>query len=402
MTPLDTDQSDSYQNRLDLEWGALNAIRETLRIALKGQRAFSYNQALALGKELLTKLFDSDDSLISRGQEPAIVREFREEAELESLAKKQTIDPVELVERELKRVERLLQIPGEHKESYRRQRRLLGALEFFRKKNYSEHQLIRRDVFQAHRPDLPSKRLGDNFAEYELPYGRTLRLRMLHPDAPEHSTGADVIYEQCDEEEHLVRFAFLQYKIWSGDRFYFSESPNFEKQFAKLSAIICDDGYCLCTPSTQSKELYRLPCCAAFLRLTDRLQSASARLVSTGYHVPICVVRDRSESTRSGAKMITRRGILGSYLTTKIFEQMFNNAMLGSRWLPYADVERLYQRHGILDSAERLIVYAQMAALVRNRIQGEYSSHLVSTDPDLTGTEFSIRAISSGVSSNRR
>src|SRR4051794_8542474 len=102
---------DPYQDRLDLEWAVLNALRETMQIALKGRESVTYQQALSLGRELLTGLFSSEESLISKGQEPPLVREFREEAKLESSIGKKHIKPAELIAREIKRTERLLEIP---------------------------------------------------------------------------------------------------------------------------------------------------------------------------------------------------------------------------------------------------------------------------------------------------
>jgi hypothetical protein len=361
VVPDPRDREAEQRRRLDLEWVALNAFREAMQTALRSHGAVTYEQALALAKEELPEIFSADESLISRGQEPPLVREYRQEAALESSATSKKVEPAALIERDLKRVERLLEIPGEHGEIRRRLARLRRALEFFREKGYSEHQLIRRDTFQAIRPNLPRTHYeADNYSEFELPYGRRLRLRMLHPERPEYSTGADLVYEHSDERKSRARFALLQYKIWQGDAFYFSSASNFSAQLDKLNHAVCDAGYCVCEQGAlRSDRPYRLPCCAAFLRLTDRLQRPDARLVSAGYHVPICVVRDTRERTRNDEKMLTRQGIHGRYLTTAVFEEMFNNGMAGSRWMSFGEVEKFYRKHHILDANERLVVYAQ-------------------------------------------
>ncbi len=187
---------------------------------------------------------------------------------------------------------------------------------------------------------------------------RALRIRVLHPDKPEHTRGADLIYEFCDQESRIARIALLQCKIWDGHTLRFSDAKNLDAQLQRLSSVSCEQELCNCPNFEQPPKGYRLPYCAAFLRPTDRLQRPDATLVSSGTHVPVCVARTVSlEST--GGRALRRDPLRGRSVSQRLFEELFNRGMLGSRWLPYQEIEALYREHRILDSDQRIIVYAQ-------------------------------------------
>jgi hypothetical protein len=46
-------------------------------------------------------------------------------------------------------------------------------------------------------------------------------------------------------------------------------------------------------------------------------------------------------------------------VTHKVFEEMLNANLLGSRWLTYNELEELYNKHGILEPYERVVLQAQ-------------------------------------------
>jgi len=46
-------------------------------------------------------------------------------------------------------------------------------------------------------------------------------------------------------------------------------------------------------------------------------------------------------------------------VSQRLFEELFNRGMLGSRDIPYDQIEALYKEHAILQVHERIIVYAQ-------------------------------------------
>lgn len=344
--------------RLDAEWTALNALRELLQLATKGRESVSYENGIALGKELLPKLFEHQKSLIAKGLEPPAVREYRQMADVQGRLLDKVVDPIEFIDRDIRECEALLIAEGHSREISRRLDRLLNYRRYFAGEYFSEHQLIRRDAFQAQRGHLPNRDFPGNYTEYKLKNGRALRIRMLHPDKPEHSTGADLIYEVCSEPDEVARFAFLQYKVWEDDVLYFSKASGIAGQLAKMSDVMCSNGFCD-SDSKPTQANYRLPHCAAFLRLTDKLQKPDARLVSTGLHVPVCVVLESAKRSAGGQAIIRRSDIEGKCVSSETFEQLFHDGMLGSRWIPYQQVEKLYRQHGILNSHERITMYAQ-------------------------------------------
>jgi hypothetical protein len=128
---------------------------------------------------------------------------------------------------------------------------------------------------------------------------------------------------------------------------------------AKLKTTFCDSGLCKSWEGSARTEAYRLPFCTVFLRPTDKLQDPDSRLFSTGLHVPICVALRTLKDTNRGNKKIDSKTIRSESVTHKIFEEMFNSNMLGSRWLNYDEIEGLYRTHGILEPSERIVVHAQ-------------------------------------------
>jgi len=42
-----------------------------------------------------------------------------------------------------------------------------------------------------------------------------------------------------------------------------------------------------------------------------------------------------------------------------VFEELFNANMLGSKWLTYEELEKLYREHKILEADEHIIIHAQ-------------------------------------------
>jgi hypothetical protein len=349
-----------YQQRLDAEWLALNAVREMLGIANRGGADSTYLDALAIGRKAAPQLFDPQYSLIAAGQEPPLVREYRERAKAKSIVDGQEVSPLELLDGDLSSDELLLKAGGG---SYDQLKRSVAALrrarDWFQERVFSEHKLISRDVYTAHRPELPNPpRPMDNYIEFALPFNRALRIRLLHPDKPEYSTGADLVYEICEEDDRLARIAFVQYKIWDGQTLRFSEAGSLPDQLRRLEDLCCKSGLCTSPDSTEPPSSYRLPHCTAFLRPTDRLQRADATLISSGVHVPVCVTLTMTLSSMGG-RILRKDPIRSSSVSQRIFEELFNRNMLGSRWLSYEEVEDLYKTHSILERDQTIIVHAQ-------------------------------------------
>ena len=161
-------------------------------------------------------------------------------------------------------------------------------------REHYEGQLIFRDAMRSSRV-LPVSQEGNNYREFDIGDSRILRIRVLHPDPPEHKIGADLIYENYDARDETVRLAFVQYKLWDRKLFYYDE--RLDKQIQKMFALTCEKGGLCAPPSQREMWVYRLPYCTAFFRPTDRLQSPNSTLHSTGLHMPICAMNFSWENT---------------------------------------------------------------------------------------------------------
>lgn len=344
--------------RLDAEWVGLNALRETLRIAFKGQAAPTYSDTLRVARDLAPELYHPNVSVLAQAQEQPAVREYRQRALAESELRGLTVSPVEVINREIGELERLLTTHGERDRIESKIRTLETIKLQLQDRPYTENQLLMRDTFKAarsvHLVAPPIER--DTYTEYRLPFDRGLRIRLLHPDRPEHVTGADLIYEIYSNRDRLVRLALVQYKVWDGEVLYLSEE-RLHRQLERLRACSCSGNLCR-NPEGETKA-YRLPHCASFLRPTDRLQSPSSRLISRGLHIPLCVVDERKENTSRNGEMLLRRAVEGRAISQRIFEELFNRNMLGSRWLRYEEIEKFYHTYEIFRPEDRLLVHAQ-------------------------------------------
>jgi hypothetical protein len=216
----------------------------------------------------------------------------------------------------------------------------------------SENRIINRDYSKIDRSFYFAERIfeNDDFIEYKLPDNRYLRIRLLHPDEPEHITGADLIYEQIDAKRNRIRFLFLQYKTWDNKGvIYFSESKSILDQINKMKSILCDNGFCKCS-DTKNEEGFRFPFCSAFWRPTDKVQNSDAKLISSGYHIPVCKVLSIAEKEPK----IEKRLIKNDTVTHKIFEELFNQNLIGSDWLSFTECEQFYKKNLVMKSEDRI------------------------------------------------
>lgn len=356
-------EDSSYRQRLDTEWTLLNAIREMLGVALKGEITPTYAQSIAIGKSIAPQIFDTEASLLGKSKEPALAREYRQRAEASSQLEGESINPLQLIDEDIEYYGRLLTTSGERDLIQRKLDAIRDVRILFTNKKYTENQLILRD-YRVERQlidSLPSVPIeGDTYREYQISKGRGMRIRLLHPDPPEHSLGADLIYEQYWDKKKLGRLTVVQYKIWNGRVLYFSQAGNLEKQLLKLRNAFCDRELCKPFEGGSRENSYRLPYCVAFLRPTDQLQSPDSRLISSGLHVPICtILRILERQQNERGKKLDSANFRSEALSHKVFEELFNANMLGSRWLSYEEIENLYRQHKILQPYERIVLHAQ-------------------------------------------
>ncbi|HVF27424.1 MAG TPA: hypothetical protein VM943_04215 [Pyrinomonadaceae bacterium] len=347
------------KERLDAEWLALVAIREALGIAVKDKLSPTYPQSLALGKLLAPELYDPKVSLIVRSVESATAREFRQRAEVLSSLEDRDVSPLELLEPEIEEFKRLYTADPQKIEIEKKYLQLQDARQYLTPKKQTETQIILHDLHLVKR-GLPLPPVAkDRYLQFKLSKERGLRIYLLHPDPPEHSMGADLIYETYWEKKKLARLAVVQYKICKGKALYTSQSRNLEEQMNRLKHVFCESGLCKPWDENETEKRYRLPHCTAFLRPTDEIQQPNSALISSGLHVPICIAQRSWEETGKGGRKIEKKKIRSSSVTHKVFVELFNANLLGSRWFTFTEIESLYKQHGLLDSTERIILHAQ-------------------------------------------
>lgn len=348
-------------SRLDAEWVVLNALRETRRLATRGTES-TYDQALAFGAELLPALLGPEVSLIKKARESETVREFKQKAKAESNLEGRDVAPEELLQKELVYHKKLLEAKasGRMDQVQRRLKSLSAALMELLPQEGTENQLIFRDAFRTNRK-LPELQSGQNLRDYRLPDGSSLRIRVCHPDVPEHITGADLIYERHDPVREEARVVLVQYKIWDRKTKSLYLDDRMQRQIDRLKTFACDS--VLCSMPNKPGKSYRFPFCSAFLRPTDKLQSPDQRLITSGEHLPVCMVEELSTATKGGkGRKLTLENIRNESLSHHVFEGLFSYEKIGSRPLSYSELVELYAKYRVEDNEERVVIHAQEVA----------------------------------------
>ena len=352
----------SDNKRLDAEWLAVSAFRELSKIASKGDMKLStYNGALNLGGELYPQLLGRDTSIIRRVRESDLAREYRQLAQLRSLKEKKTIDPAQLIAKEIKELKELLNLEELRAASRTRVdqlnnklKRLVDAEKELSTEPHTENQLIFRDAAAAG-DGLADVGTGRGHRDFQLPDGAILRVRVLHPDKPEHITGADIIYERHQPEKEIASVIAVQYKIWEDKTLPLTDA-RMKKQLARLKAFLCDND--ACTPS-EGESTYRFPFCAAFLKPCDKLQRPEQKLLSSGDHVPICRIDECTSYTRQRTPVLERENMRELALNSYIFEFLFNRGKIGSRMIAYPELVNLYKTHLVALAEDSVVIHAQ-------------------------------------------
>lgn len=349
-----------HDDRINQEWVTLNAVRGMVKIASKGNITKStYDNALELGGVLYPELLGPEHSLLRRERESETTKEFRQLAEAQSIQLKTNISPLSLVLTEIDRYTTLITIAGGDKNKTDQLKRKLAKLESSRQeldiRPHSENQLIFRDAYNIER-NIPEFSKGRGHRDFELPDGNFLRLRVLHPDKPEHITGADIIYERHNNATQKVSLIAIQYKIWDKDKHLYLSDPRMQAQIDKIRHLTCLNGLCDTFPD---KNEYRFPFCSGFIRPTDRLQNQDQRFISTGEHLPICRIDECKSLSARGAEILEYDRIKGTSLSVDLFENLFNRGKIGSREISYQELENLYEKKSIIDCGDSVVIYAQ-------------------------------------------
>lgn len=335
-------------------------VREMLQFSTKRMQV-TYADAIALAYELVPSLFNLDESLLLLEHEPQPVREIRElaEARTEQLGKRVT--PLDIIAENLGELDGFLKSETNRIELRRRRVRYERLWAYFHdQKAYSEHRIIETDGLKAQISGVADGPISnDSGREFLLPFNRYLRVRILHPDRPEQISGADLVYEVYSPNSKTARIAAVQYKVWDGERLYFSQAPNLENQLRRLQEYFCKGAFCSSGKCESPRKQYRMPYCSAFLRPTDRLQSRDARLFSTGYHIPVCKIATLERATQKGGKCLDRSDLWATSLTPRPFQELFNKGMVGSIEVPVTELDEFYRNISLFDERDSVIIHAQ-------------------------------------------
>lgn len=349
-------------SRVDSEWLAINTVRETMKLATKGDMTKStYNAALDFGAEIYPELLGREVSLIRRERESDTAKEYRQRAEFKAIKTSTQVSPLSLIESEIQEIKGLLSVAEKGGAARSRVDQLRRKLKLYLATKdelsldiHSENQLIFRDAYNVDR-FLPELGSGKAYKNFLLPDKNVLRIRVLHPDIPEHITGADVIYERHSAGKDEASVVAIQYKIWEERKLYLNDE-RMKAQLGRLKGFLCDKNLC-CTSS--GAAFYRFPHCSAFLRPTDRLQKLDQKLVSSGEHLPICQINACQTSSERGSNVLTYDSICETSLSSDVFEYLFNAGRIGSRMVPYSELIELYKSYEVEASEDRVIIHAQ-------------------------------------------
>lgn len=349
-------------NRIDAEWVTLNAIRGVVKIAANGDLAkATYDNALEFGGELYPALLGPDASILRRERESDIVKEYRQKAQLKSIKQDKEVTALALLQADIAELKDLLDISKVNKQERSKtdqlKRRLaifLGAEGELNPLPHTENQLIFRDALSVERT-VPPLRSGQAYRDFELPDSSVLRIRVLHPDKPEHITGADIIYERHLPSEEKASIVVVQYKIWE-NKILLMTDPRMLAQLARLRAFTCEENVCKPDDATNP---FRFPCCAAFLRPTDKLQRPDQSFVSTGEHIPLCRINDACSKSVRGKPQLEYKSMRDVSLSSEMFEQLFNKGKIGSRFLSYQELTELYKQNSLAEDEHTVVIYVQ-------------------------------------------
>ncbi|MFC4634246.1 hypothetical protein ACFO3O_10030 [Dokdonia ponticola] len=344
-------------NRLNSEWVSVNALRELLKIATHGDIGKStYDEALDLGGEIYPELLGEEVSLIRRERQSGITKEYKQKAKLLTIREGSESTAIELVKQDITDFESLIELEGKkgNEQLVKRLNSLYIAKEELEPSKHSENQLIFRDAYNVDRKLLELS-MGKGSKTFQLPGDKNIKIRVLHPDKPEHITGADLIYEYHDRENDRVSLVFIQYKIWEKRKLYLSDE-RLKKQLDRLKSFTCSRGLCECN---DSKEFYRFPFCTSFLRPTDALQNADQKLISTGEHLPICQIDKVKTTGPKGGEFLEYKNIRNVSLSSIHFEELFNTGKIGSKSMTFDELSEFYKSSKIIDSNETVIIYAR-------------------------------------------
>lgn len=351
-----SDNKFEENDRRDISFQLVNALREVVSISKKLNQPISYEQTLDLIQDLNPEIYNSVTILMDRKNENDWVKFYKELADVQS-TENTVVDPIDLIKKDLEELNKIALNKGNKRFLNKRIRDYKNAIEYFQPRKISEHKILNRDVYIAERKDLKIRNKiyeREEFIDYKLDNKNVLRIRLLHPDNAENILGADLIYEHLDTKSGYVRFLHMQYKTWNNKSLNF-KAGSLDAQIEKMEKHLCKAGFCSNEEGSKSTKNYRLPFCCAFLRPTSKLQSSDSKMVSTGLHIPICEVKKIMENEKS----LNRDNVKGKNISYKIFDELFNSRMIGSRWLTFEEHTKFYEDRNLLNVDNIIRLHAQ-------------------------------------------
>lgn len=261
----------SEEERRSVAFQVVVALREAIGFGYKAPNPPTYNETMKFLYRLDADLFEKLNSLLKPVSESEDLKYFKNAARLMSVTSKADVKPESLIKAEIERNQQLshdASLTKENAESIeRRIRRLKSLLDELMPVHVTENAVLRKDFSHGRKNLFAEKFLDEyNYADFALPNDRFLRIRILHPDAAEYTTGADLVYEQVDLVYNKVRFVFLQYKMWDyNDKVLYFKGNGFE-QLRKLNEMLCCGNLCSSEKSLDLGNEFRFPYCSGFLR----------------------------------------------------------------------------------------------------------------------------------------
>lgn len=334
---IDHDFLDSVRDELGQtngEWVSFVALRDGISLALNDTNKVTRAETLRLARLLIPGIFSRDSSTLGRDWVSREENLLLEKAEMQKLSFDRVLDE------EISALERDLQAYDPHRRQRANQSRL-DTLKRIRQENkkseYYEGKLIHADASLG--DSLPGSN-GKDFFEFLLPQKqRGLRIRITHETAIEAINGVDLVYEHHEPKNRRARIVVVQYKVLNENRII-PKSRKLAAQLKRLDTWFCNNLPCIEKEKVDS-QFYRLPSCSAFLRATNRLQAGNSSGVSSGYYIPVCRIREHYKDRRHS---ISDKNYEGEAITHRVFEDVFNSGMLGSRWFSYEELAVFYER----------------------------------------------------------
>ena len=330
--------------RRNTAFQATNAVREALTLAKQSGIATTYEQALDHIYDLSPAAYDNIISQLESKNESEDVKYFKE------VAKAEKISELILIDREINDLGVLIEKADEKEHLKKKLISLIAVKNYFKPRGITEHKTLSHDFYLAKRPYFDEAiYTDDSYKDYKLGKNHFLRLRLLHPDHAESILGADLIYEQFDLLKNKVRFVHLQYKSWNNNSFNFSDD-RLLSQVNKMENHLCKGGYCQGKHGQNYTKRYRLPYCAGFLRPTSNKMSSTSKMISSGYHLPICELK----KIAANSQKISKEELKDMSISHNIFEEAFV-----SRWISIDELEAFYKKTGLTSLSDTVRIHAQ-------------------------------------------